>query len=247
MNVHFVTWRGCGVHPVDLLRVAILSRSEYVRLIDECRQRLTAEIFAEVNRRTDRLVCKEDGYYLVPYLSLFDGLPVPHDMLEALWRMELYDGNGSLTDFQQWLNRRWSRFPKKAVEEGFSDALHIFEAVSLQYPVMEMLGYHLMEAKAISEFINQLLKHVLTLDPFLLYIDVSDTATAVINAARERVGWLPSYEAWLSSTPYAGCHGLSGLDGVIAFCEERRKIETYVVDHLPIKHLTVVREVLSNK
>lgn len=247
LNLRYVTWRGCGVHPVDLLRVAILSGSEYENMISECKRCFTPEDFAEVNRRAACLVRKEDDYYLVPYMNLFDDLPLPHEMLEALWHKELYDGNSSLTTFQYWLDRRWYRFPKKVIERNHPNTIHIFEAVTLQYPVMEMLGYHLMGAGEISRFVNHLLSYVVDLNPVLLYIDVPDITSAVNNAARERIGWLANYEAWLSSTSYAKYHGLSGLEGVIAFCEERRMIETFIVDNLPIRHMTVMREDLQNR
>lgn len=245
-NIHCITWRGCGVHPVDLLHVAILSDSEYRNMINECKRQFSTELYAEIIRRVDCLVCKENDYYLIPYLSIFDGLPLPHDMIDKLRHKEIYDGNSSLANFQHWLEKRWSSFPNQVIRTGLSDSIHIFEAVTLQYPVMEMLGYHLMDAAAISEFVNRLVNHMIDLNPVLLYIDVPDTSAAIINAARERVGWLENYEAWLSSTPYAMRQGLSGLDGVIAFCEKRRMIESFVVDNLPIKHLTLFREDLRN-
>lgn len=239
-----ITHRGTGIHPVDLLRVALYSPYEYEEMLRECERLLPAEDYDKVMGRLRQYTVEERGMLLLPYLKVYEGCPAAAELCTKARRKELYDGNSTFAVYSEWIGSRWADFPRLA-EAKWPQCKHVFEAVTFQYPIMELLGFYQMSPREIIAYIDSLIEKVAPMNPVLFYMEVPSVEAAIDCAARSRVRWLKRYGEWLSTTPYARSHCLSGIDGIVRFCEARYDIEHEILEHISIKKTIIYRTDLT--
>jgi len=236
-----LTYRGKGVHPVDLLRTACFTEQELSLWIKLSMDALPLEKHNLFQERINQYVVQEHDIYLVPYLHVLDQIPHQKELMTKAFEKEIYDGHVSAKKYMHCIHDRWHSFARTEKTRS-QECIHIFEAVTFQYPIMELLGFHNMDKAAILSFVNNLVTNMLDLRPVLFYIDVQDVANIIISTAKERPGWIHNYISWLSTTKIAKERNLDGLKGVIQFCEMRQEIERFIIDRLPITCIRIKRE-----
>ena len=232
------TYRGQGFHPVDLSRIARFSEMEYLSFRKMCMNAAEIDeknILQSINVHT----CYSEHYYWVDYTRI-ETICRCRQALVYAHEHELYDGFCSVTDFMESHLIRWKQFPTY-VNSKSNDSIHLLEGVFFQYPIMNLLGFYDIDKMAIAAYMNSILSSVQSLSPCLVYLDVPDVEKSIKMASLERPLWMEQYCFWLKNTRYARVNGISGQEGVIAFCKQRQEIEHYILDKLSVPKKIIER------
>ena len=208
-------------HPADLAWNALLTPEEY--------QRVEAENPHLVQALRQHAV-QEDGLFIVAYTKL--GYEQMGATLAGFFHArEVYDGRVPLDRFKQFHLKRWTSFASMAATTP--DTVYLFECAYLQNHVNELFGCHLLGETDILAHMNALADAVSSLAPLLLYLDQPNPAETVKRVAAERVSpqgsgqpdWIDLVIEYVESSQYGKAHGFKGYGGVLAFFDERKRLE----------------------
>lgn len=225
------TYRGRSFHPVDLSRIARFTPEEYSSFCALCSREIAIPT-VDMQQRIDSQCRYHDGYHWVSYTKIAELANSQH-LLSLAHSHEIYDGFVDVADYMGCHLPLWQAFPGR-VAIGVDRTVHLFEGVTLQYPIMNLLGFYDLGSDEIFQYINNLLMAIKPLSPCLVYLDVIDVRAAIRRAAAERPKWIDQYSRWLSHTLFARNTGASGESGVIKFCKRRKEVERYVLERVPI-------------
>lgn len=227
--LEFSSWH---IHPVDLQRLARLDNNQYNFFIElvknECHS--LSGNWTETVNKIENCTFWFEGYRWVAYLSALSAKEYINSIAYAHIH-EIYDGGTSFEDFRYLQLQRWRQFVQAASPESVS----LLEANFFQYPLMEMMGFHLLNEQQILDYYSEFVKIVEPMNLHLFYLEVPNVARAIEKAALERVherrNWIYRYASWFNRTAFATTNNLSGVDGIIQFCRERQRIEKLIIGH----------------
>lgn len=233
-----ITYRGKGIHPVDLSRTACFTENDFSNFLDM----LYLEGIQTPDQYVANYVTKEENYFLVDYLPVISKINDKSQSLDFAHSHELYDGFSTPEIFCSTHIKRWMRFGQRNFTE---DTLAIFEAVTMQYPLMELIAYKNLSKEQILSYIKSCVESVRSWNPLLIYLDVGNIEKNLLIISKERgqsSDWLENFKKWISHSPSFSFNDNDGITGVIEFLKRRREIEHYIMDHLDIPVRIITRE-----
>lgn len=221
---------GC-LHPANLYGYAIIPANELETLVskfpkyeDKIRGHMipvAESILIQCQKiyRSDNVVFQ----YLKPYA--------------VWWNSDMdYDLFGKLH------KDSWSSFARRNLQ---TNTTAIFECAFLQDHITElMLFYDKPESDIIGHFKN-LEESILTLNPFLFYLQQNDANETIERITKQRINepdgrpWGERVAELVSTSPYGKSHNLNGYDGMVEFFKRRKEIDLAVIHSLEIKHVLV--------
>ncbi|KPV42417.1 hypothetical protein [Alicyclobacillus ferrooxydans] len=178
--------------------------------------------------------------WLIPYRKAqreMGGERMPAELVDALAKYDIYDGI-SLAKHAETLQASWHRFASWQ-RESMSTS-YVFDCCFLQNPVCSFIAMHNAGADALQDHVLSLARTVLPLRPVLIYLyptNVRETLERIIPERPKE--WLEFVISYHTDQAYGHARGLSGLDGLIEFLEQRQSIEMDICKQLPFPVLIV--------
>lgn len=218
------------LHPADLAWHACVPAGEFADLLAKHPGDREA-----VMRQTTM----EEDYAIVAYTHIDTDNQELRRLLETY---EVYDNRVPFERFGELHLQRWERFARSAAAEV---GITLFECAFLQNHINELLLFQLADESAILAYMSRLLTTVLALNPVLLYLsqpDVRGTIEKVgdvrVNAQGEKE-WLNACIAYIERSPFGKNRGLRGIEGSIAYFEQRKASELALLSKLPLTSYVV--------
>ncbi len=233
-----ITYRGKGIHPVDLSRIAYFTEKDFKTFLDI----LFQDGIVSPKKYIEKYVLKEDDHILVNYLPIIGNLDDKSKAVDFARSHELYDGYATPEKFCDAHLNRWKQFGKTSCSKN---TLAIFEAVTLQYPLMELIAFQNKNKEQILSYIKACIESVISWNPMLIYLEVRDIEKNIMAVWKERKhtnNWLVNFKKWLSHSPNFVSDDNDGISMVIEFMKKRREVEHYVINHLDIPVCIITRE-----
>ena len=233
-----ITYRGKGIHPVDLSRVAYFTEQDFITFLGM----LFQDGITNPKKYIENYILREGNYVLVNYLPIICNLNNKSNALVFAHSHELYDGFSAPEIFCDVHLKRWKQFGQTSFTKN---TLAIFEAVTLQYPLMELMAFHAKQKEQILSYVKACIESVMSLNPMLIYLDVRNIEKNIIAISEERNhthNWIVNFKKWLSHSPAFPSNDNDGISMVIEFMKKRREVEHYVINHLDIPVYIIARE-----
>ncbi|MCK5130257.1 MAG: thymidylate kinase [Clostridiales bacterium] len=223
-----------GLHPADLAWLSYLTLDEYHDMLNKYPQH------ADVIKKNSTI---EEDMVLVAFTKL--GLHKDENELMTYLRdKEIFDGKLTIDEFLEVNIKRWKSFCKKAAED---DIVYIFECAFLQNHICEIIAYNEVNTEYITDYFNQLISTVLSLNPTLVYLNQPDIRATIERVSKARVSpknstrpdWIDMCIDYVENCKYGKNNNLHGFDGTIQFFDHRVKTELTVIENLSIDTLIV--------
>jgi len=239
-RVPVILYRNGKPHPADMTRQALLNENEYIDFLNYCisiwkGSKKTISIEELISRIEMQVIREAIGIVLA-----YTKIDFPESSFQAAYEIvrnkELYDGFSTFDIFADIHKKRWRMFSQN---NCMDNAIHIFEGVLMQFPLMELIGFYGMGKQECLIYIQQLLDTSISMNPEIHYLDVPDVRATISYVAEERISanqskWIDSYVIWFEHTYYSKINNIGGFDGVIQFCHKLKDIEDYILAHLDI-------------
>ena len=224
--------RECEKNPLDLARCAILTEAEFQML----RKSLGAEKESSLAVKLEAASEHAEGSVYVFYPALF-GNPELTAIAMKLRSRDVYNGHYSFETFRREHLKRWQSFAASADAEKTA---YIADAILLQSPLFELMGYYELSPEDIFQYISELLSQVQKLSPVVSYTRVTDVPAAMGNicAIRKREGdrWEKGIYQWMENAPYCRHRNYHGFDGLCAFMKDRQNLELQILEKRKIPY-----------
>ncbi len=207
---------GSGDHPADYEFHAFLSEQDMFDFSKEEQD--------TIRNCSERIATG----YAVP-LSQFDG-----KLFQNLLQKKVYD-------FLPWeiekpvMLGKWKNFCKTADE----NTIYVFNCVLFQNPMCETMMRFGFSEKESQDYISEINRIIQPLNPAVIYLKNDDIAVSVVQAARERDGWLDSVIDYHVNGSFGKNIHAQGFDGYIHCLEERQKRELRILSHLPVENIVI--------
>ncbi|MHB8129718.1 MAG: P-loop NTPase family protein [Mobilitalea sp.] len=178
---------------------------------------------------------QEEGYMVVAYTRF----PIEDaSFYQRMESYEVYDNRVGLETFVDLHKKKWTSFSKQAMAV---DEFTVFECAFLQNHINELLLFHCSSEKEIEDYLLELIHTVKGLNPVMVYLNqpnVYETIRRVSDARFNEKGekdWMERVIPYLENSPYGKLHKQKGFEGMVAYFEERKRIELAVIKKLPIE------------
>lgn len=210
------------LHPADLAWCACLTQEEYREVLSQ---------FPLYEQAIEQNKIEYKEYSIIAYTQI---PMIPDELVQYFEAHELYDGRKGKELFCELHKSRWEKFGNDA------KGMFVFECALLQNHVNELLLFQNASNHEIFEYINELSLAVQNLKPVVIYLDV-DANSSIKRAADERVDshgnriWESRVVDYLANSPYGKRKGLTGIDGLYRYFEERKELERELLEKLPVE------------
>ena len=226
----------CEKNPLDLSRCAILTQTEYECLKEE----ITMNIQADPQKIGKLLQILEtvseysnDAVYVF-FQSLFEKKEL-NSIAMALCTRDVYNGHYSFKKFREEHLKRWRIFSSSTHEE---DTVYICDAILLQSPLFELMGYYELSEDSIVQYTSELISCIKDMSPMIYYNRVFDVPTAIkyTCSCRKKANdrWEQGFYKWMESSPYCQRHNYHGFDGMCTFLAKRQALELQILKRLNV-------------
>lgn len=234
----------CEKNPLDLARCAILTEQEYLCLKDKLAKSMDSDkIETETQLQMLENVSEyADGNVYVFFQSLF-GKKELQCLALSLRSRDVYNGHYSFQFFREAHLKRWKKFFHVA---SANNTVYVCDAVLLQSPLFELMGYYELTEKEIIQYIEELLLCVTDMSPVIYYNHVHDVPSAMkktcIYRKKENDRWEQGFYKWMEDSPYCQRHNHHGFDGMCKFLIERQELECRILKQLkvPVEYLDII-------
>jgi hypothetical protein len=126
------------------------------------------------------------------------------------------------------------------------DKLIIFESVFMQNHLNEIILFNEYTYEILFEYIDNLKKAVLPLEPLLIYLDQNDIRKTIEEVSMKRKspdegspGWIDHVVSYVENSPFGKKCRKTGIDCLIEFLELRKSMEHKLFNDLDIKKLMI--------
>ncbi len=233
-------------NPLDLSMCAILTEDEYALLKRKIIEKGKADHSSteRMLKKLDSVTEHSNGRVYVFFLPLYSDADL-NCVAVSLQQYEVYNGHYSFDKFREVHFERWNSF---CLSEVNTENVYICDALFLQSPLFELIGFYDLSFDQISEYIRGLYSAVNDLSPVVYYNRVSDVAKLMRFVCENRKNsgdrWERGFYKWMEASPYCQKHNYRCFDGMCAFLEERQKIEIQLLKRIGIPCIFVERDVL---
>lgn len=229
-----VCFHECEANPLDLARHALLTAEEYRQLREKVWDKAGGDA-AEAGYildMLDRVSEARDGRVYVAFQCLYRDERT-ESVAYGLRKRDVYNGHVPFEVFRRLHLERWERFARGAAA---GEDVYICDAILLQSPLFELMGYYDLPERDIAAYIGELAGHVQALDPLVCYNRVTDVPglMAATCAARrdDPDKWERGFYKWMEVTPYFQRRDLHGFEGMCAFLDRRQRLELRLLEKL---------------
>jgi len=243
-------YREHEVHPVDMTRQAYLSVAEFKDIIKKI-EKAWLNNNGKPSEAIQNLIQKESMQFnehivLAYWQLLFEydifKNPDEREILAELRSKEICDGNVSFSLYSDIYIKRFKDFVDKSIS---TDITIIFEGTLIQNILFDLIGYYMLSDNEIFEFYKKLERIIACLNPIIVYVNASHINDLVERTSKRKDMWYEGMLNWISKSPYGLKHNLSGIDGIIMFCEKRKKLDESILSHIGVECLFVDYEDLK--
>jgi hypothetical protein len=217
-------------HPADFESVACLDAQEYTALLGS---------YPSAAALLEQRVEQRRGDWFIGYRKLQNELDrqllagLPEGLIADLAKYEIYELPAER--YCRLTAARWQDFAQAALQKPQTQ---IFECCFLQNPMTTLLARHNWPVRATGDFVLQLEKSILPLNPLLIYLDPADVRQTLQRAARSRPKeWLEFVIQYVTGQEWGKKNAQTGFDGMVAFYETRRNAEKEAFERLGIEKL----------
>ena len=237
----------CEKNPLDLSRCAIVTESEYHII----QSRLATEMCHSTDE-TDRYLKKLEAaseHVNNRVYVFFQELICSKELNAlgmALRNKDIYGGHIPFERFREEHLLRWRFF---AAEASRATKLYIADAILLQSPLFELIGYYNLPYREILRYCSELLECVTDLLPKVYYIYISDVQEHLKRVCRNRTKegdpWERGFYKWMANSPFCIQNHYSGFEGMCAFLKERQDIELQLLKDLKCEY-ELINDILDS-
>jgi hypothetical protein len=234
-------------HPADMAWNAYLTMEQYGEYKNKCKtiwenseKAITLE---DLNKLIEKQTRFEDEHAILAYTRIDFPEEKYWESAGSAACYELGDGKSRLEDFTNIHLKRWTRF----ADEKRHGQVVVFESAFLQNHIAELMGHYQKSDEEIIAYFKNLLRTVQKLNPLLLYLNPVNIEAVISKVAGERKApegtswrdWVDEVIEWVENCNYGKSHNLKGYDGVVAFCEERVRLDYLMINNLEIDTVIV--------
>ncbi|MBU5348006.1 hypothetical protein [Paenibacillus lautus] len=208
-------------HPADYEGTSCLTEVEFGRLLQ------AAGSFKEI---LIERAAKKGSWNLIPYQKLKNeyGTSFPDDLYHSLSKQDIYELPLDLN--RRLITERWEAFAEQTLQEP---AVMIFECCFIQNPVTVGMVKYDAPDDHVMDYVLELEKAILGLNPVLFYIEQDNLEYAFRKAIRERPeAWSTGFVYYYTQQGYGKQRGLEGVEGTLEVLEARRRLEYRILDSL---------------
>lgn len=229
-------------HPADMAWQAYMTLEQYEEFKRKCKALWESSkkdiMLEELFNRIEKQVRYDDGHVLLAYTKIEFPEEKYWTLVGSVAPYELGSGRSSLEDFTNIHLKRWKSF----ADEKSPNSIAIFECAFLQNHVVELMGHYEKPDEEILTYFRNLLQTVKPLKPKLVYLYPQDIGSVISNAAKERKApegiqqpdWIDAFIKWVEDCSYGKTHKLEGFDGAIAFCQERLRLDEFIMNNIEL-------------
>lgn len=156
------------------------------------------------------------------------------ELFDQLLPHKIYDGLPWETEMPLMLDK-WRQFVKECDES----ATYVFNCVLLQNPMCETMMRFGFPEEVSREYIGRIAEIIQPMKPVVIYLQNTEIAASVENAAKSRPGWLDAVIPYHVEGMYGRSIGAEGFDGYVRCLEERQRRELRILADLPLTSLVV--------
>ena len=163
-------------NPIDLLRQAVISKSEYIQLLEDIRGLCKSnELYQIVESNISKEITFLEDTVFLPFLHIDSKKQEVRDRLMKLYYREYDDGKVSRKKYCDILLKRLENF----IVTYDRDTDYIFEGALLHNPLFTIMGFYDMNKNEIIEFYDKVYKLLCLTEYEIDYIHVDDVAKAI--------------------------------------------------------------------
>ncbi|MBT2692687.1 hypothetical protein [Bacillus sp. ISL-55] len=208
-------------HPADYEGVAYFTEEEFEDLLIESGS--LSKIFQE-------WVTVKRGRRLLPYMKMKNelGSGFPGELFATISKKDVYELPFEVNIAV--VSESWEEFAKQAPSE---EKVYIFECCFIQNPVTVGMVKYGAEAEETTDYVKELAKAVMILNPLLVYVKQDDLEKSFRKAVAERPDdWFNGFVNYYTSQGYGAEKGLRGLEGTIEVLKARQQLECKILEQL---------------
>jgi hypothetical protein len=210
-------------HPADFESVACLREDAYRALLAK---------YPTAKADLEMLAEHQGGEVLISFRKLRQP---PAGLCEELARSDVY--NLAREDFLRLTYERWEEFAARA---GQGSAVHVFECCFLQNQLTTLMAVHNLDEAALSRQVLRIAAALGPLQPVMIYLEPASVRASLEKIIEERpTEWLDFVIQYTTGGAWGQARGLSGLEGMMRFYEERVEMERALFGQLGWRGLWV--------
>lgn len=229
-------------NPIDLLRQAVLSKTEYYNMLAELKDICTIEHYHVLENDIQDLITIVDDDVFFPYMHVKTQTDKQRDFFDSLYEKELDDGKCTYEKYCDTIIRRVQFFLQKM--ENKKD--YIFEGAILHNPLFSILGFYNVQKEEIVRFYNEIESILSSIDYEFHYIYSDNLEKTIEYAIANRkhqsdYAWESGFELWFKQSQ--NYRDLYGKRGISLFANIIDEYEKYIISNVQFKTIKIKREV----
>lgn len=229
-------------NPIDLLRQAVLSQTEYTRFMDHLRTLCTNETFALLERDITNSITNVDKMFIIPFMHINTYTDEQRRWMDSLYEKEIDDGKSLYEDYCSMIIKRIQKF----LNEYELEKDYIFEGALLHNPLFSILGFYDVTDSDLLDFYKKI-EIILSSAEYEIHVVCCDSIrNAIEHAITSRktqvaFGWQEGFDRWFSqSINYRDFHG---KEGIVLFSQKIESVERIILERVFSNYKKIKREV----
>lgn len=229
-------------NPIDLLRQAVLSQTEYAHFMNKLRVLCSNETFELLERDITNSITSVDDMLIIPFVHIKTYSDEQRRYMDSLYEKEIDDGKSLYEDYCTMIIRRIEKF----LNEYEPEKEYIFEGALLHNPLISILGFYDVTERELLDFYKKI-ESVLSSAEYEIHLVCCDNIrNAIENAITSRktqvvFGWQEGFERWFcQSVNYKDYHG---KEGIVLFSTEIECVESIILERVFSNFIKIKREV----
>lgn len=229
-------------NPIDLLRQAVLSQTEYSHFMNQLKALCTNETFVVLERDIANAITRVDDMFIIPFVHINTYTDEQRRCMDSLYEKEIDDGKSLYKDYCEMIIKRIQKF----LNEYESEKDYIFEGALLHNPLFSILGFYDVTERELLDFYKKI-ETVLSSVEYEIHVVCCDS---IINAIEHAItsrktqatfGWQDGFDKWFSqSVNYRDFHG---KEGIVLFSKEIESVENFIIERVFSNYKKIKREV----
>ena len=229
-------------NPIDLLRQAVLSQTEYSHFMNQLKELCTNESFVMLERDITNAITRVDDMYVIPFMHINTYTGEQRKCMDSLYEKEIDDGKSLYKDYCKMIIKRVQKF----LNEYESEKDYIFEGALLHNPLFSILGFYNVTERDLLDFYKKI-ETILSSAEYEIHVVCCDSIKNAIEHAiasrqtRVVLGWQDGFDKWFSqSVNFKDFHG---KDGIVLFSQEIESAEILILERVFSNYKKIKREV----
>lgn len=209
---------------IDVTRKAFLTKEQYDDFIKNitplCIQIYGSDDFLYGINKIKKNTCSWRNYKIVALESLGFSNQLLNNMVSQLSNYEI---TFKRIELEKYVHLLIELFDSYFSSKSFNQ-IHVFEGALLQNILLDLIAAYELDDFQIIEIYKRLIPMDLKKMMVVQIIKVDDISNVINRAAKERNKntplWIDSFINYVEQSPYGKTHHLSGMEGVVLFCEK---------------------------